>query len=106
MKEAKECKGCHLVIFSDQQRSFQCSLGSYYPCHDSFRSRRRAAAKVGKAERAAKVAKEVRNLRASISLMTMGFGSHALEVQLEFFRVPEQHTLSDPYSRLDFFVRV
>ena len=57
---------------------------------------------MGKAERAAKVAKEVRNLRASISLMTMGFGSHALEV----FRVPEQHTLSDPYSRLDFFVRV
>lgn len=61
---------------------------------------------MGKAERAAKVAKEVRNLRASISLMTMGFGSHALEVQLEFFRVPEHNTLSDPYSRLDFFVRV
>jgi hypothetical protein len=39
-------------------------------------------------------------------LMTMGFGSHALEVQLEFFRVPEHNTLSDPYSRLDFFVRV
>lgn len=93
------------MIFSDQQRSFQCSLGSYYPWHDSFRSRRRAAAKVGKAERAAKVAKEVRNLRASISL-TMGFGSHALEVQLDFFRVPEHNTLSDPYSRLDFFVRV